>query len=269
MRRLTILLPFIFMLLAGCNGDKKAIELVQNTSAINANPMALAFFGKNTESMTWKALMEMRVKMRDESLSEYKWEADRDRDGLRKDEWFVSFTDTNGYGHFFVADITSNQVYHVNEDLLVSDRIGFLGETYDPSLFVEINSHGFEKCSEYGKHGFCYFVKGHATNKKDAIVKVDGEVSIALKIGDKIIKTESVNQEPDPFRTTSQNKPWKAGEKRSFKYRSEMIPALYKDVSVKGEGIALFDISTETIIRSAINEHYLIQRFNWPETLSK
>ena len=261
-----LVLGLAALLLSGC-AEQKAIKTVQNAHPPNLNLFgALMGIGANP---TWKEQLEAGVRFQGDSVDRYRWEASRMLPGLRDGEWYVSFIDTSDTGHFFVANIRTSQVVHLNTDLIAAERIGFLKADTNPRIEIEVDAQGWERCSDWSDRGWCWAIKGVATNMSEPVVSVDAGVRLALQIGDKTIEgSRRSGSAPDKFRYTSESRPWPVGQGRTFKYRSEVVPDVYASPGTTGSGVAVFEITSETATRGKLAEQLIVDRFAWPGVLA-
>ncbi len=218
-------------------------------------------------SSEWKGSVE-RMVMRAASVDEHRWHATRAAVGLREGEWYVGLVDQSDRGHFFIANIDTGKVVHINTDMLAAYRVGHLKPHPSPHLKVEIENSGFERCRSWSTRGWCWVIAGSATNSKAPIVGLDAEVDIVLQTSGKTIDGEWSGSAPDPFRRTSESRPWLVGEKRTFKYRSNIIPDVYATPGVSGEGIVAFSVAVETVAQPKTAEHLEVRKFAWPGALA-
>ncbi len=247
--------------LTGCH-ESRAIKMVQGAPPPAVGLEVLLGIGPADTYSEW---LESAVRSRGESTDNYSWSADRDLAGLRSSEWAVSYTDRQGYGHFFVTHLGSKKVVYLNRDLIAAERVGFLQEDSHPSLTLEVESQGLQPCRRYNDKGWCWAIRGSATNVGPPIVDLSADVELALSVGGRTLAGEALsNTAPDKFRHTSTSRPWPTDQSRTFEYRSRIIPEVYAGPGNVGSGVAVFEVSIATTNRGRVSEKLVVERLTWP-----
>ncbi|HMV66968.1 MAG TPA: hypothetical protein PKA64_08970, partial [Myxococcota bacterium] len=195
----------------------------------------------------------------------YRWRAHRFQ-GNRTGEWLVGYEDERGFGFHYVVDTTTGTVSDPDQDPFIAHRVGLLAEPANPFVKLEGVKAGLVRCSSGKVAGWCFEAQGVALNAGDPITFLDVEALVALRLGDRVYDGENRPQQPDPFSSVSQSRPWPSGERRSFHYKSRILPETLAES--RGELLANLRITTETLSRARTAEYGLVQKISWnPDNL--
>lgn len=197
------------------------------------------------------------------STEGWAWTATRDVPGLVDGEWFVQYGNAEASAFMgYVTDVTTGQVSDPQRDLFLGHRVGILAVSDDPPLALTDVVAATSRCNSWSNKGWCFEVRGVATNQGDAIIGVNAEAEMLLKVGGKHIDGEYVRRDFDAFRTTSASRPWRTGESRTFGYRSNIVPDVYAEHD--GEALGVFWIAVETVAHGKIRSFYVADAVPWP-----
>lgn len=187
---------------------------------------------------------------------------------MNENEWIVFYVHESGVGRGFVVDMNTGAVTDPQADQFTAARVGLLEPDAKTVLTLSELDLGLIPCSSWSAKGWCFQVKGVATNTSESVVSVDAQVDLIVKIGERVFDGEGSRSAPDRFRYTSASRPWKSGESRTFNYRSRVIPEVYAEHS--GEALAVFEITTGTVARGDVRETYLVDVMSWgPDNIFK
>jgi hypothetical protein len=248
-------------MLAGAD-ERRAIDMVRKAPCPTANPWLASTDG------TCGSSAEVKARRNNGSSEGYTWRTFRDYPGLLADEWVVAYLNTEERGYFYVVDLGTGRVIDLLEDLFVAARVGHLHETSNPTLRMDNLEAALVRCSDRSRRGWCFEVKGKATNTGAPLINLTVNTRVMLRLGERTHEGEGWPNQPDPFRDTSTNHPWPAGETRSFHYRSKVLQDILG--TERGEVLGIMEVGVETVSQGTTREYVVVRRMPWePDSLPR
>jgi len=225
----------ILFLLSSCevfeDKGKKAIDICQKAKVqLETDNMwgllELQMLGLSSDA-TWLDYANMLAQ--NDISKRLEWSTTTaDTDGV----YLVSFADEGGWGHRWEVAIEQKIVKHINSNEYLSRKYG-LSRLSDSEDFTigepEIDTLKFYKKYRNSEPTIIYEYHGSVVNNSNRLItksEVRGKLNLIFE--EKTITENSVAS--DGFITTiSKKSPWKPGEKRRFKLRTNGIEALYAE----------------------------------------
>lgn len=258
----------VLLQLSGCwlrtSPEEEAIRRVRDATC-PIPPFAAMMIGAPIK--TYGDYVEAIAKRDFGSTEGFTWRATQQREGLKPDEWLVTYTNAGG-GFAYVLDGRTGAVADPHHDVFLAARIGTLHPSDRPALGLTDLRTGVVQCSSWSAKGLCFEVAGTATNLGAAIIELNAEADLTLRIGDRVFDGEGFRNNPDEFRRTSASTPWPSGEARTFSYRSKLIPEVYAETPA--DALGTFEVTTATVSSGSAEETYVAEAFKWvPDNLPR
>lgn len=233
MKKLTLILGLV-VLMTACdflNKEKKAIEICQNSKfQVQTNnifgSLAANMYGLNADA-TWLDFANMLAQK--EPNKKHDWSAkETDVDGV----YMVSFTDERGWGHRWEVIIDEQIVKHINANEYLSRKYGFsrIGDSGEFTISsIKTDTLKIYKKYKNSTPEIIYEFRGTLINNTDkSIIDADIEGKLKLIFEEKTVEEKSSYY--DGFlKKVSKSNPWKPGEEKEFKLKTDGIEIVYAD----------------------------------------
>lgn len=234
MKRITTFL-FLAVFISACglleNKEQKAIEICKQSKVqFNTdNPFASLFLGAqglNTDA-TWQDYANMIAQ--EQPNKKHDWTASSsDEEGI----FIVAFADERGWGHRWEVALEEQVVKHINSNEYLCRKYGLSrlsGSEEFKITSTELDTLRFYKKYRSSDPTIIYEFKGSVLNNTDKVI-IDADIKGELKL---IFEEKTIEEESgysDGFtQKISKSSPWKPGEVRKFKLKTDGIEALYAE----------------------------------------
>jgi hypothetical protein len=226
------------LFLTGCEyfkrNEDKAIELVQQTKKpVDKTLMALIFAesGLINKEQTWLEVANEIAK--NDANTNYKWQAAKSN--VNNELYVVSFTDENGWGQRWEANLKEKIVKHINSNEFLVKRYGLNRLDTDESFKVTFTkSEAFKirkanhSYSNPGDKEVFYIFKGKVVNKTDKVITnalIKGYLKLIFQ--DKTIEGSSSNFETGFIKDVTKSNPWKPNTEKEIHIATEGVDYIY------------------------------------------
>jgi len=231
-RILVFLLTVMILTSASCslfdNKKKEAIAVCQQSKvqfpSEDIFTKFLFHFFVLDEDATWLDFANMLAQK--EPNKKFDWTAKAtDEKGV----FIVSFADKEGWGHRWEVTLNQQIVKHVNSNEYLARKYGFSRMSDSEEFKISSIRIDTLRLTKGSTHEIVYAFEGTVMNNTDHTftnAAISGELNVIFEE-----KTVSgISGDEDGFLTkTSKSNPWRTGEEREFKLKTNGIDAIYAD----------------------------------------